>query len=254
MTAVRLDRRGRAVTLTLDRPPLNVLDLAALGELGERLRELETDDGVQLLVVRGAGGRAFSAGVAVEDHTRERAPRMLERFHRALAVLGRLRCVTLAVVEGHCLGGGMELATACDLLLAADGSRFGQPEIEVGCYPPFAAAAYPRRLGGGRTLELLLTGRRLDCAEAERLGIVTHRAPACQLEARLEELTETILSKSAAVTGLLKRAVREGCERPFAEALAATERLYLDELLASADVEEGVAAFLEKRSPRWKHQ
>jgi cyclohexa-1,5-dienecarbonyl-CoA hydratase len=149
----------------------------------------------------------------------------------------------------------MELALACDLVLATERSRFGQPEIALGCYPPVAAALYPQRIGSGRTLELLLTGRTLECAEAERLGFVHERfADREALEARARELSAAIQRQSAAVTRLTKRAVRAGENRAYAPALAEAERIYLRELTGTADMAEGLQAFVEKRPPVWKHR
>ncbi|MDX1501645.1 MAG: enoyl-CoA hydratase-related protein [Thermoanaerobaculia bacterium] len=252
--AVRLEREGRLVRLTLDSPPLNILDLGLLAELERAVASLEDDPEPHLVVVAGAGEKAFSAGVAVEDHTPQRVPEMLSRFHGALRRLSALPAISLAAVRGHCLGGGMELAAACDLVLADEGATFGQPEIELGCYPPYAAALYPARLGRGRTLELLLTGRRLTAAEAERLGFVHLRAPAGRFEEELERVTARLLGFSAPVARLLKRAVEAGATRPFEEALAESERLYLEELTRTHDMSEGAAAFLEKRTPRWRHE
>lgn len=253
-TGVTLSRRHRVATLTLERPPLNVLDLATLADLGRAVESLAGDSGLQVLVVRGAGERAFSAGVSVQDHTRDRIAAMLERFHGALVVLRELPAVTLAAVRGHCLGGGMELAAACDLVLAEEGARFGQPEVRLGCFPPFAAALLPARLGPGRTLELLATGRTLAAEEAYRLGLVTHLAPAGELEARLDELVADLTAASTPVLHLIKRAVRAGDHLGFPRALAETERLYTEELTVTEDMEEGLAAFLEKREPRWRHR
>jgi len=247
-------RQGRIGELTLNQPPLNILDLETLEELGRRLEELSGDDDLQLLWLRAAGEDAFSAGSAVQDHTPERARAMLTTFHRALVTLRRLPAITIAAVRGHCLGGGMELASCCDLVLAADDSRFGQPEVDLGCFPPAAAALYPARLGSGRTLELLLSGRLLSCTEAERLGLVTWKVPAAELDANVEKIGARITSKSAAVTRRIKRAVQAARGRSFEGALAETERIYLEELLATEDAREGVAAFLEKRSPAWRHR
>ncbi len=179
---------------------------------------------------------------------------MLAAFHRALRTLRRLPAVTIAVVRGHCLGGGMELAACCDMVLAAEDSRFGQPEVDLGCFPPVAAALYPRRLGSGRTLELLLSGRILDCAQAERLGLVTWRVPAADLEARVEEIGARLVAKSAVVTRSIKRAVAAARHRTFADALDETERIYLEDLLPTEDAREGIEAFLAKRRPRWRHR
>jgi cyclohexa-1,5-dienecarbonyl-CoA hydratase len=149
----------------------------------------------------------------------------------------------------------MELALACDLVLATERSRFGQPEIALGCYPPVAAALYPRRIGSGRTLELLLTGRTFDCAEALALGLVHERlADSASLEARARELSVAIQRQSAAVTRLTKRAVRAGENRAYEPALAEAERIYLRELTATADMGEGIRAFIEKRLPEWQHR
>jgi len=245
----------RSATLTFGRPPLNILDLDLLAALDDMIVELGTDHELQVLFVRGAGEKAFSAGVSVQDHTPDKVERMLLSFHGAIAKLRDLEALTVALVDGHCLGGGMELALACDLVLATERSRFGQPEIALGCYPPVAAALYPQRIGSGRTLELLLTGRTFDCAEAAHLGFVHERLPdRAALDGRASELGLAILRQSAAVTRLTKRAVRAGESRPYPAALAEAERLYLRELTATADMAEGILAFTEKRPPVWKHR
>lgn len=250
--SILVARDGRAATVTLDRPPLNVLDIPTIARLGEVIRELDGDEDLQLVVIRGAGDRAFSAGVAVQDHTPELVGPMLESLHGAIRRLRDLSAITVAAVRGHCLGGGMELALACDLVVASEDARFGQPEIELGCYPPVAAALYPSLIGPGRTLDLLLTGRTLACEEAERMGLVARRV--ASLDEGLAQLSSEVLGKSAAVVRLTKKAVRAGRDRGFSEALSETERLYLDELCPTADTAEGVAAFLEKRRPVWKHR
>ena len=250
-----VEREGRAATLTFGRPPLNILDLDLLADLDSRITELAADSGLQILFVRGAGEKAFSAGVSVQDHTPDKIDRMLLSFHGALTKLRDLDALTVALVDGHCLGGGMELAMVCDLVMATERSRFGQPEIALGCYPPVAAALYPQRIGSGRTLELLLTGRTFDCAEAERLGLVHERlAERTALASRASELGAAIQRQSAAVTRLTKRAVRAGESRAYGPALAEAERIYLRELTATADMPEGIQAFVEKRPPVWKHR
>jgi cyclohexa-1,5-dienecarbonyl-CoA hydratase len=247
-------REGRLAHVTLHRPPLNILDLEMIAALEVALAGLADDEELALVRLRGDGGRAFSAGVSVHDHTPDKLERMLEGFHGVVRRLREMAPVTLAVVEGHCLGGGMELALTCDLVLAAEGSRFGQPEIQLGCYPPVAAALYPGRIGPGHTLDLLLTGRTLGCAEAERLGLVTWRVADAALEGRLTEVTDAITSKSAPVVRLTKRAVRAGAGRDFAAALAEAERLYLDKLTRTEDMGEGIKAFIDKRPPQWRHR
>jgi cyclohexa-1,5-dienecarbonyl-CoA hydratase len=252
--AVRVTRDGRVATLTLAKPPLNILDLDLLAELDARLEELAAIDDLQILMVRGDGEKAFSAGVSIRDHTADKLDRMLAGFHGALQRLRALDAFTIALVHGHCLGGGMELACACDLVLATESAHFGQPEIQLGCFPPFAAALLPRRIGFGATLELLLTGRTIDAAEAARLGLVHDVVPPSALDAHARRLIETITAQSAVATRLAKRAVRAGDELPLAAAIGTAERLYLRELAASADMTEGIEAFLAKRPPNWRHR
>ena len=175
--AIALEHQGRKATLLIQRPPLNILDLSTLRSLRSCLGELMVDPDLQLLILRGAGDRAFSAGVAVEDHTEDKVPDMLQEFHGAIAILRDMPAVTLAVVHGHCLGGGMELAAGCDLVVASRESRFGQPEIKLGCFPPLAAVGpHDQRRGGGRDGigQPLRSGR----------GIGRCRRGACRVDSR----------------------------------------------------------------------
>jgi cyclohexa-1,5-dienecarbonyl-CoA hydratase len=251
---IRLRRDGRAATLTIHRPPLNILDIATIQTLEETLAGLAADPDLQVLVLGSAAERGFSAGVSVQDHTPDKVGLMLESFHGAIRRLYDLDAVTVAAVHGHCLGGGMELALACDVVIATEDARFGQPEIDLGCYPPMAASLYPGHYGYGLAVDLLITGRTLDCEEAERRGLVTRRAPTFGLDNEVARLVADITAKSAAVTRLTKKALRAGRDRGFASALPEAERIYKDELCATADMQEGLAAFTEKRRPKWKHR
>lgn len=251
---VLVHRDGSAATVLLNRPPLNILDIPTIALLGEAIAELATDPGLQVIFLRGAGDRAFSVGVAIQDHTPDKVGPMLDSLHGTIRRLRDLDAVTVAAVQGHCLGGGMELAMSCDLVIATDDARFAQPEIEVGCYPPVASALLPSRIGAGLTLDLAVTGRTLTCEEAERLGLVTRRVPAGGLDEAVERFRSELASKSVPVTRLAKKAVRAGRDLPFSAALAETERLYKEELLPLEDLAEGVAAFLEKRRPAWRNK
>jgi cyclohexa-1,5-dienecarbonyl-CoA hydratase len=243
----------RTATLILNRPPLNILDLEALAALGDAIGGLAGDGELAVVFLRGAGERAFSAGTAIEDHFPERLAAMLAAIHEAIVRLRALPAITVAAVGGHCLGGGMELAMACDLVIATEDSRFGQPEVDLGCFPPVAAALYPARLGAGHTLELLAIGQPIGAARAAELGLVQRLLPAGRLDDGCARLAEELGGKSAPVLRLIKRAVAAGRDLPFAAALATAERLYLDELTQLADMREGLAAFLEKRRPEWRH-
>ena len=175
-------------------------------------------------------------------------------FHSAVRRLRELPAVAVAAVHGHCLGGGLELAMACDLVVASEDSRFALPEIQLGCYPPVAAALLPRLIGGPRAFDLLLTGRGFDAAEAERLGLLSRRAATGELHRAVQDLVDALLRQSGAALRLAKRAVREGEPLPFPAALAVAEGIYLEELTGTADMAEGIAAFMAKRPPVWQHR
>ena len=252
--SILLEKRDGTAFLTLDRPPLNVLDLSALRQLQAALDSLRADEAVDFLVIRGAGERAFSAGVDVKDHTRDKVPEMLEVVHGAIRTLLSLPQITIAQVRGACLGGGCEIASSCDFILASEESFFATPEIQVGCYPPVALARFPSQIGYHRAVELILTGRRIPAREAAAIGLINRALPAAGLDAAVQELLEELRGKSRAVLRLTLKGLRELTLKGFSERLARSEEIYLKELLQTDDVEEGVRAFLEKRKPAWRHR
>jgi cyclohexa-1,5-dienecarbonyl-CoA hydratase len=249
--SVRVERIGRAISIVLERPPLNVLDISLLRELDGVLEDCAADSEADIVVLRGAGNRAFSAGVDIKDHTRQKAPEMLDIVHRAMRQLLALPQVTIAHVQGACLGGGCELASCCDFVLASDDSSFATPEILVGCYPPVALARFSSLIGYRRAADMILTGRNLTAQEALSVGLISRVAPREQLESALTALLDDLLGKSGSVLRLTLKGLRELSLRGFADALERSEQIYRDELLSTEDVEEGVRAFLEKRKPRW---
>ena len=250
---IKTEKKNRTLYVTLDRPPLNVLNLPLLGTLSELLEPLKHDNELNFLVLRGQG-RAFSAGVDVGDHTREKVPSMLEAMHRVIRTLVEIPQVTLSMVDGVCLGGGCELATSCDFILASEESSFGTPEINVGCYPPVALVRFPSELGYRRAAEMILTGKRLSAQEALSIGLVNRVVPRGELHAALEAFLDELRAKSAAVLRITVKGLREVRCDSFSKALKRSEQIYLEELLKTEDVEEGVRAFLEKRKPRWSHR
>ena len=252
--SILLEKRDETAFLTLDRPPLNVLDLSALRQLQAALDSLRADEAVDFLVIRGAGERAFSAGVDVKDHTRDKVPEMLEVVHGAIRTLLSLPQITIARVRGACLGGGCEIASSCDFILASEESFFATPEIQVGCYPPVALARFPSQIGYHRAVELILTGRRIPAREAAAIGLINRALPAAGLDAAVQELLEELRGKSRAVLRLTLKGLRELTLKGFSERLARSEEIYLKELLKTDDVEEGARAFLEKRKPAWRHR
>ena len=251
---ISVEKRNRTITLTLERPPLNVLNLALLGQLREALDPLKNDSETDFLVLRASGERAFSAGVDVKDHTRDKVPEMLDAVHGAIRSLLSLPQITIALVPGACLGGGCELASSCDFILASDDSFFATPEIQVGCFPPVALARFPPQIGYHRAAEMILTGRRISAQEAAAIGLINRAVAEKDLEKALQELLEELKGKSRAVLRIALKGLREISLKNFSANLARSEELYLKELLATEDVDEGVQAFLAKRRPCWRHR
>jgi cyclohexa-1,5-dienecarbonyl-CoA hydratase len=248
---VAAEIHGGTARLTINRPPLNVLDLETIGLLRACLVDALADVAVRVVEIHG-GESVFSAGVDVRDHFPERAPEMLGEFHGLVRSVLYARVPVIAVVRGHCLGGGFELALAADFVLAAEGASFGQPEIRVGCFAPVASVLLPRLMPEKKALELLLTGKAITGIEAERLGLVNAVAPAAELEIELDRFRRRLLAQSPIVLALARKAARLGSRAGFESALREAERIYLDELLKTEDAVEGLQAFIEKREPEWK--
>jgi cyclohexa-1,5-dienecarbonyl-CoA hydratase len=220
-----------------------------LEELRDALARVQPDR--HALIIDAKGEKAFSAGASVQDHVGERVAIMLHNFHDCFRTLARLDVVTVALVRGATLGGGCELAMACDFVLASDRAKFSQPEINLGVFPPVAAYQLSRLTAPRKGLELLLTGDTVDSAAAERLGLVNAVFPLAEFDARADEWLQRLYRQSASSLRFTKRAFRLAQSADFDERLANVERLYLEELMKSSDANEGLAAFMEKRKPAW---
>ena len=252
--SILLEKKERTASITLERPPLNVLNLSMLRELQTALDSVGRDEALDFLIIRGGGERAFSAGVDIKDHSRDKVPEMLRVVHGVIRSLLSLPQITIALVRGACLGGGCELASACDFILASEDSFFATPEIQVGCYPPVALARFPAQIGYHRAAEMILTGRRISAQDAAAMGLINRAAPAKELGEMLDSLLAELKGKSRAVLRIALRGLREVSLKNFSEDLKKSEDLYLQELLQTEDVEEGVQAFLAKRNPLWNHR
>lgn len=245
---------GRLLSVIWERPPLNVLDISLLRDIDAVLSDCTGRADIDVILLRGAGERGFSAGVDIRDHTIEKVPEMLEVVHGVIRKLIAIPQVSIAAVQGACLGGGLEIASTCDLIVAAEESTFATPEILVGCYPPVAVARFAALIGYHRAAEMILTGRRFSAGEALAMGLVNRVFPAGEFEQGLTSVSEALLSKSGAVLRLAVRGLREISFRDFDSALRRSEEMYCGELLKTADVAEGVSAFLEKRPAVWRHR
>ncbi|PTQ52978.1 MULTISPECIES: enoyl-CoA hydratase-related protein [Hydrogenibacillus] len=254
---LRIERDGRVAIVTIDRPPANALSQGLLQELDEAFQELAADPAVKAVVVTGRG-KFFSAGAdlkemqgALGDATRGRA--LAERGQRTFDRIEGLPKPVVAAVNGFALGGGMELLLACHVRFAAASAKVGLPETNLGLIPGYGGTQrLARTVGAATALDLILTGRMIDAAEAHRLGIVQRVVPDEALRDEALAYARALAEEKSAVSlARALRAVLAGRERPLAEGLALEAALF-GELFASADAREGVGAFVEKRKPTFQ--
>jgi cyclohexa-1,5-dienecarbonyl-CoA hydratase len=249
---IKLEVAGGLATLTLAREPLNVLNIAMMKEINQALDSLSGQDFKVLLVK--AEGKAFSAGVDVGEHLGDQVHEMIEVFHGMFRRMDALGVVTVASVQGAALGGGCEVMAYCDLVVASEKAKIGQPEIQVGVFPPVAALVFPRQMGYKKALELIVTGDTIGAAEAQSLGLVNQVVPPEELEAATDKLVGKLLGLSGLVLKLTKKAVVGGLLDDTDQGLGVIEKVYLEELMQTHDAEEGLKAFLDKRKPEWQEK
>ena len=244
----------RVARIFFNRPPLNIFNIEMMREIGAALGECAGRELVAIVFAAAKDSRAFSAGVAVEDHVEGQVYQMLDSFHAVFRLLEQLAKPTIALVDGPALGGGCELVSACDIVIATDRARFGQPEVKLGVFPPVAAVLLPLVIGEKRARELILTGEIIDSVEAGRLGLCNHVVPAAHLEQKLTEVLSKLKELSATALEFTRRALDIGRGRTLDAILKELENIYLLELMKSADANEGIQAFMEKRRPVWRNR
>jgi enoyl-CoA hydratase/carnithine racemase len=259
---IRFDREGAVAILTIDRPEVrNALDFKTSDELVEAWRSFRDDDDLRVAILTGAGDRAFCAGADLRD---------VAEFYRSLTSAERLRRAEhepglggisrnleidkpiVAAINGHCLAGGLEIALACDLRIASESASFGLPEVTRGIIPGAGGTQrLPRLIGPERALDLILTGRRIDAREAERIGLVTRVVPQGRLRDEAVALAKQIAENAPLAVRAAKAAVWRGLDLPLEEGLR-LEQLLAEPVRQSEDAQEGPRAFLEKRKPEFK--
>lgn len=251
-SAIRLEVnvQPNVARIKLLNAPLNVIDLQMTRELQQTLTELESRPDISVIVFEG-DARAFSAGVDVKAHLPEQIREMLTSFHAAIRAIVVSRKITIAAVRGVCLGGGAELAAVCDMVYTARDATWGFPEIKLGCYPPVAAVALSTLVGQKRAAELILTGRQISGDEAAAIGLATRCTHAEELETMVERALTELRQLSPAALAHAKKAIYAWDAIHFDKGLARAEKIYLDELISTADAHEGIIAFLDKRPPKW---
>jgi enoyl-CoA hydratase len=252
---ILVERDGRVGTITLNRPKaLNALNSQVMIEVTTAAVEFDNDPGIGAIIITGST-KAFAAGADIKEMSSLAFSDMFDAdFFAPWAKLAAVRTPTIAAVAGHALGGGCELAMMCDLLIAADTAKFGQPEIKLGVLPGMGGSQrLTRAIGKAKAMDLILTGRTIDAVEAERSGLVSRVVPADDLLTETKAVATAISQMSRSATRMAKEAVNRAFESTLAEGLLYERRLF-HSAFATDDQAEGMAAFIEKRPPNFTHR
>lgn len=239
--------------ITFNNGSLNILNIAMMEQINNVLDNYLEDNSLKVVVFSHLG-KSFSAGVDVGEHMGDTAKKMLEVFHGIFKRLNRMKIPTVACVKGAALGGGCEVAAFCDIVLASEKAKFGNPEIKVGVFPPVSAVIFPFLLGEKKAFELLLQGEIIDAKEAHRIGLVNHVFPLESYEQDLASFLNRFTKLSSVVLQYTKKAIKLGIDSDFDRKLDELEDLYLNELMVTHDANEGLKAFIEKRAPEWQNR
>jgi enoyl-CoA hydratase len=252
---IRVERDERVGTVTLNRPQaLNALNRAVMIEVTTAAAEFDNDPGIGAIVLTGSD-KAFAAGADIKEMAELSFGDVFAAdYFAAWGKFAAVRTPTIAAVAGYALGGGCELAMMCDLLIAADTAKFGQPEIKLGVLPGMGGSQrLTRAIGKAKAMDLILTGRNMDAAEAEHSGLVSRVVPADELLREAQAVAATIAQMSLSATRMAKEAVNRAFESPLSEGLLYERRLF-HSAFATDDQSEGMAAFIEKRAPNFTHR
>jgi enoyl-CoA hydratase len=252
---ILVETEGRVGKITFNRPKaLNALNAALMKELASALDGFETDRAIGCVVIAGSE-KAFAAGADIKEIQALGYPDVfLDDFIASWERLARFRKPAVAAVAGFALGGGCEIALMCDIIIAADNAQFGQPEIKLGVMPGAGGTQrLVREIGKSKAMDLILTGRNMSAAEAERLGMVARIVPLADLKAEAFKVADTIANMSLPVAMMAKEAINRAYETPLTEGLRFERRLF-HPMFALADQKEGMSAFVEKRKADFKHR
>jgi cyclohexa-1,5-dienecarbonyl-CoA hydratase len=250
---LQVDQTDGVARITLSRPKHNVLNIDMMNELNGCLEMLLAEQALKCVVLLG-DGPSWCAGVEVGDHKPDMVAEMIATFNRIFELIRQFEVPLVAAVQGACLGGGMELAIACDMVMASEKAVFGQPEIKLGFFAPYAAIRLPQLIGPAKAIEVCTTGKRYSAAEAVGMGFVTKAVDPDQFAEAVEKLIAEIQYNSPLIIRLNKRAVRQHQGLDFDKALAGVSDLFLNTLMKTEDTLEGIRSFEEKRRPVWQNK
>jgi cyclohexa-1,5-dienecarbonyl-CoA hydratase len=249
---VKFEKANGVARVTLARPKHNVMNIDMINELSSLFEALWSDNELKCAVILG-DGRSWCAGVEVGDHKPAMAPGMISSFDRMLGLVHQLDIPTIAAVGGACLGGGMELAIACDIVVASANARFGQPEIKLGFFPPYAVVRLPELVGVAKTIEVCTTGKTYTAQEALEMGFVSKVVDEENFPKTVDRVVAEICDCSPLIIRMNKRAVKMTRGLEMREAAKKANEYFLNSLMKTADTLEGIQSFEEKRKPVWKN-
>ncbi len=249
----KLENEHGVARLTFARPKHNVLNIEMMDELNGILEELLVDDGLKCLIILG-DGPSWSAGVDVGEHAPEKVDGMIASFNRIFELMQRLEMPTIAAVHGRALGGGMEVAIACDMIVAGKSALFGQPEVKLGFFPPYAAIRLPELVGPSKAIEICCAGMTYTAGEVYEMGMVNRLVDDGDLLDEVGRIASELQACSPLIIRLGKRAVRQFRGRDFEGALRGVSDLFLNTLMKTEDTVEGIKSFYEKRRPVWQNR
>ncbi|MDT7862772.1 MAG: enoyl-CoA hydratase/isomerase family protein [Vulcanisaeta sp.] len=254
MSTVSVNIKDGVATIAINNPPLNIITLKVMQELEAKLNELISNNDAKVIVLRSGNDKLCSAGADVKEHFPEMATDLITSLARLIKLLINYPKPTICVINGKCLGGGMELFTSCDFVVATDDAELAVPEIKLATFPPFAIALLPKLMSLHKVYEIVLTGKSVYAEEAKQLGLVNYVVSKQNLDDTLNKLINDLLSNSQAAVRLAKKAILLSAGLPIDEAIDAASFAYLSELIKLEDYVEGLRSFLEKRKPMWKNK
>ena len=249
---IKLEKSAGVAAITFARPKHNVFNIDMMQEFCRVLEEVSRDDSLKCVVIYGEGA-SWCAGVDVGDHKPDMAPDMIATFNRSLTLIGNLEIPSIAAVHGACLGGGMEYAIACDVVIASKKAKFGQPEVKLGFLPPYAAIRLPLLVGPAKAIEVCTSGKIYSADEAQMMGFVSQSVEDDEFTETVVRFIHEIQASSPLILRLNKRAVNQHFGKAFPDALEGVSDLFLNTLMKTEDTLEGIASFYEKRRPDWKN-
>ncbi|MCK5313324.1 MAG: enoyl-CoA hydratase/isomerase family protein [Desulfobacteraceae bacterium] len=250
---IKVNKEKQVARITLDRPKHNVLNIEMMKELNLELEQIAAEDDLKCVVITGEG-RSFCAGVEVSDHTPEKVDEMVLVFNRIFELINLIDIPVIAAVNGACLGGGLEVAIAADIVIASEKAILGQPEVKLGFFPPYAAIRLPELVGTAKAIEICTTGKSYSAADAETMGFVTKAVAVDQFEETVESYVKEISHASPLILKLNKRAVKRHIGTNFHQAVQLSSDYFLNTMMKTEDTLEGIKSFEEKRRPDWKNK